>query len=84
MSRIFIKKKSKVLKGYVNNKNIWICIDETTDVGGRYVANVIIRTLEIDAPGKTFLFNSEVLDQTNLKTICKLFDETLFYYGQKE
>lgn len=72
------KKKIGSIKRYVNNKNIWICIDETTDVEGRYVANVIIGTLEIDAPGKTFLFNSEVLDQTNHKTICKLFDETLF------
>jgi len=40
--------------------------------------NVIIGTLEISGPGKTFLFNSEFLDKANYQTIGKLFDETLF------
>lgn len=32
------------IRDYVNNNRIWISIDETTDVEGRYIANVIIGT----------------------------------------
>jgi len=55
-----------------------VSIDETTDVEGRYVANVIIGTLEVDNPGKIFLLNSEVLEKANHSTISKLFARSLF------
>lgn len=41
-------------KNVVGNK-IWVSIDETTDVQGRYIANVIIGTLLKDRPGKIYL-----------------------------
>lgn len=66
------------IRDYVRNKNVWVSIDETTDVEGRYVANVIIGTLEVDNPGKIFLLNSEVLEKANHSTISKLFDRSLF------
>ncbi|KAF0748801.1 CGG triplet repeat-binding protein 1 [Aphis craccivora] len=66
------------IRDYVRNKNIWVSIDETTDVEGRYVANVIIGTLEVNNPGKIFLLNSEVLEKANHSTISKLFDRSLF------
>jgi hypothetical protein len=66
------------IRNYISNQKIWISIDETTDVEGRYIANVIIGTLSSDNPGKTFLLTSEVLDKANHQTICKLFDSSLF------
>jgi len=65
------------IRTYVENKKLWVSIDETTDVDGRYVANVIIGTLEIGCPGKTFLFNCEVLEKVNNSTIAKLFDQSM-------
>lgn len=65
------------IRAYASEKKIWVSIDETTDVAGRYVANVIIGTLEIDSPGKIFLLNSEVLDKANYATISRLFDKSL-------
>lgn len=65
------------IRQYIQNKNIWISIDETTDVEGRYVANVIVGTLEVDTPGKVFLLNSDVLEKANHSTIAKLFDRSL-------
>jgi len=44
-------------------------INETSDVGCRYVTNVIIGTLEICDPGKSFLLNCEVLQKANNSTI---------------
>ncbi|KAE9529999.1 hypothetical protein AGLY_011461 [Aphis glycines] len=65
------------IRTYVENKKLWVSIDETTDIEGRYVANVIIGTLEIGCPGKTFLFNAEVLEKTNNSTNAKLFDNSM-------
>lgn len=61
----------------VRDKKIWMSIDETTDSNGRYVANVIIGTLEIDCPGKIMLMTSEVLEKVNHSTIAKLFDRSM-------
>lgn len=65
------------IRKYVQGKKIWISLDETTDVEGRYVANVIIGTLEIDEPGKCFLLNSDVLEKANHSTIVRLFETSL-------
>jgi hypothetical protein len=35
----------------VADNKIWLSIDETTDISGRYVANVVIGTLVADHPG---------------------------------
>lgn len=65
------------IRAYLKDKKLWISIDETTDVEGRFVANVVIGTLELGCPGKTFLFNMELLEKTNNSTIVKLFDKTM-------
>lgn len=53
------------IRDEVQNKNIWVSIDETTDSEGRYVVNVIIGTLPVDEPGNFFLLASEVLKKQN-------------------
>lgn len=65
------------IKSTFQDKKIWISIDETTDIEGRYVANVIIGSLNVDKPGQIALLNCEVLDKANYFTISKLFDKTL-------
>ncbi|KAL4142184.1 hypothetical protein QTP88_004693 [Uroleucon formosanum] len=61
----------------VQDQKIWVSIDETTDSNGRYVANVIIGTLEIDCPGEIMLLTSEMLEKVNHSTIAKLFDRPM-------
>lgn len=61
----------------VNGKKIWVCMDETTDSQGRYVANVVVGTLEESMPGDIFLINCEQLEKVNFSTISKLFDRSL-------
>ncbi|XP_025205679.1 uncharacterized protein LOC112601985 [Melanaphis sacchari] len=67
----------KIRKHVVGNK-IWVSIDESTDVEGRFIANVIVGTLLVDEPGDIFLLTSEVLDKVNFSTIAKLFDASMF------
>ena len=64
----------------VQGKKIFISIDKMTDVEHRYVANVVIGTLEIDEPSEVFLLTSEVLETINHSTICRLFEKCMFLF----
>jgi len=72
------------IRNAITGKKIWVSIDETTDSLGRYVANVVIGTLETDGPGQTFLLNSEVLTKANHSTISKLFDNSMHLLWPEE
>jgi len=52
-----------MIRLYVENKKIWVFIEETTDTNGRFVANVILGTLEIGNINKMFLLNPEILEK---------------------
>lgn len=65
------------IRDKVVGKKIWVSIDETTDVEGRYIASVILGTLLTDRPGEIFLFNVEQLEKANHSTICTLFEDSL-------
>jgi len=65
------------IRKYVGNNKICVSIDKCTDKDGRYVGNVIITTLEINKPDKTFLQNSEISEKTNNSTIVQLFENTM-------
>ncbi|KAF0768301.1 DUF659 domain-containing protein [Aphis craccivora] len=65
------------IRNYVQNKCIWVSIDETTDVTGRYVANVVIGILNETERSKMFLLHPEELEKCNHSTICKLFDRSM-------
>ncbi|XP_050530617.1 uncharacterized protein LOC126899610 [Daktulosphaira vitifoliae] len=65
------------IQAEVFNRKIWVSIDETTDVDGRYVANVIVGVLHFEEPGKVMLVNCEHLQKTNSTTIAHLFDRTM-------
>ena len=60
----------------VGDNNIWISIDETYDTMGRFVANVVIGILDIEAP-KQFLIACKKLEKTNSSTIAQLFTSSL-------
>lgn len=65
------------IRDCVKDKKIFVSIDETNDAEGRFVANVIIGTLEPDYPTKIFLLNVDELDKVNHSAICQLFDKSL-------
>jgi len=74
---VYVETMNKIRSNIAGHK-IWVSVDETTDVQGRYIANIIIGTLEIDKPGQVYLLNSEVLEKTNHSTITKVFDRSMF------
>ncbi|KRY08676.1 hypothetical protein T12_12430 [Trichinella patagoniensis] len=87
-----IPSESSLRKNYIDNNfnnvmdrigrevaynKIWISIDETIDPVGRFVANVVIGTLEADQPSKEYLLTSEGLKKSNSSTIAQLFTSSL-------
>jgi len=64
-------------------KGIWISVDETTDITGRCVANVVVGALNggdqdaDDAKRNTFLLHTTFMDQTNYSSISKTINDAL-------
>jgi hypothetical protein len=67
---------NKTRKNVGKNK-IWVFIDETSDVDGRFVVNVVVGTLEREHPGETFLLACEVLERVNNASIAVVFDNAV-------
>lgn len=68
------------IKKSLANKKIWVSIDETSDIMGRKIANVIVGILNIDedeGEQHVFLLDCVEMDKANQYTIAKLFDETI-------
>ena len=64
-----------MLGGGDKNK-IWVSIDETSDVDGRFAANVV-GTLKHEQPGEIFLLACEVLERANNSSIGVVFDSAM-------
>jgi hypothetical protein len=52
--------KINKIRNNVRKNKIWVCIDETSDVDGRFVANVVVGTLKHEQPGEILLLACEV------------------------
>lgn len=76
LSKCYEDMLNKIRNSIADNK-IWVSLDETTDVDGRFVANVIVGTLKGDQPGEKFVLNCEVLERTNHTSIAVLFDNSM-------
>lgn len=61
----------------INVGPIWVSVDETTDVEGRYIANIIVGSLCPDAPSKPFLLNCQELEKCNHATIARFFNDSM-------
>jgi len=65
------------IKMELQDKAIWISVDETTDSVGRYVANILIGKLEKEKYNAPFLVNCAFLEKTDSSTIARLVNDTL-------
>jgi hypothetical protein len=69
--------KINKIRNSVGKTKIWVCIDETSDVDGRFVANVVVGTLKHEQPGEIFLLACEVLERMNNYSIAVVFDNAI-------
>jgi hypothetical protein len=59
----------------IRDKKIWVSINETSDKKGRYIANVIVGTLEDNA--KRYLINCSQLEKVKFNTIALMVNKSL-------
>jgi hypothetical protein len=65
------------IRNRVRKNKIWVSIDETSDVDGRFVANVVVGTFKHEQPGEIFLLACEVLERVNNSSIAVVFDNAM-------
>jgi hypothetical protein len=67
----------EAIRGEMQNSNIYVQLDETTDKTGRMIANVVIGRMSDDSPGSPRLLHLAALERTNQHTISQLFEESM-------
>ncbi|CAH0550717.1 unnamed protein product [Brassicogethes aeneus] len=67
----------KNIQNEIGNSDIWICVDESTDRTGRYIANLVIGKLSDTEPGKPYLLASKPLITTNSTTVSRFINDSL-------
>jgi hypothetical protein len=65
------------IRAEIQEGPIWVTIDETTDVEGRHIGNVVIGLMDKDKPTKPYLLTCEVIPKCNYQTIGKLFNDAM-------
>jgi hypothetical protein len=65
------------IRNSVGKNQIWVSIDETSDVDGRFVANVVVGILKHEQPGEISLLACEVLERVNNTSIAAVFDNAM-------
>ena len=74
---VLYKEKIEKIKLEMRNQYFWLTVDETRDLKGRKVVNVVIGWLKSDCPTKPFLLNTEFIDNCNASTICESVQKAL-------
>lgn len=83
VDKLYNSKLNKVVD-VLKNSYLWVSIDETIDIEGRLVANVIVGVLDADEEkGKQkFLLNVVELDKANHATIARAFNDSISLLGE--
>jgi len=65
------------IKNEVGDSYIWISVDETTDINGRFIANLIIGILHREKAKRSYLISCKELVKTNHFTVTRFVNDSL-------
>ncbi|KAF0764255.1 DUF659 domain-containing protein [Aphis craccivora] len=65
------------IRNEIGDNNIWFAVDETTDINGRYVANLLVGILKSNNTCRSFLLSCKVLEKTNHSTVSRFVNDEL-------
>lgn len=76
--------ESDKIKSFLKHIYLWVSMDETTDIGGRYVANFMVGVLDKneDVSKRKFLLNAIELKKANHETIVRAFNDSIDLLGK--
>lgn len=83
VDKLYIAQLNEI-KAKINSNFLWISIDETTDIEGRYVANVVVGIMDSDEEKskQKFLINTVELEKANHETIARAFNDSIALLGE--
>lgn len=61
----------------IGDNYFYVCVDETIDSSGRYIAHLLIGALKNEQTSKSHLIASKQLDKTNALTISRFLQDSL-------
>lgn len=61
----------------IGDSYIYVVVDETTDINGSYIANLLVGVLNEQNASKPFLISCKKLDKTNHSTISRFVNDSL-------
>jgi hypothetical protein len=65
------------IRDEVDDFYIWISVDETTDINGRFIANIIINILHREIATLSYFISCKELNKTNHSTVTCFFNDSL-------
>jgi hypothetical protein len=65
------------IRNNIRKNQILVSIDETSDIEGRFVSNIVVGTFKHEQPGEIFLLACEVLERVNDSSIAVVFDNAM-------
>ena len=65
------------IKNQMRDQYYWLTVDETKDLKGRKVVNVVVGWLKHDCATKPFLLHTEFVDKCNAVSICYCVEKSL-------
>jgi hypothetical protein len=68
------------IKSHIKDQFLYIIVDETTDVRGRYIANLLVGVLNENILPKSFLISTKELKKTNSVEIVRFVNESLMAF----
>lgn len=68
------------IKNAVQDQFLYIIVDETTDVRGRYIVNLLISVLNEKILPKPYLISTKQLEKTNSVEIVRFIHESLMAF----
>lgn len=70
-------KTISAIKAKISENYLWVSTDETTDLKGRCVVNVIVGILSTSQPSEQYLVSTTFHETVNAEKICKLVENGL-------
>lgn len=70
----------KQIQSKINKNYIWISANETSDLKGRCVLNVIVRIFNYQQPGEQFLISTTFSSSLNAEQICEIVKTAISKY----
>jgi Protein of unknown function (DUF 659) len=73
----FYNETLSTIREIIGDSHIWFAVDETTDITGRYIANLLVGVLKCNAPTQPYLVACKELPKTNYSTVSRFINDGL-------